>query len=86
MQFTGGQTATLSMSLTQCVIPIFSFTGKCKIIVLLNGIGQKVGMLLMKEVEHKREIREEHGCKSLRSLSLILPYLTIGVSEGLNLS
>lgn len=58
MRFTGGWTATLSVSLTQRVIPIFSFTGKCKIIVLLKDISQKVGMLLMREVEHKREMRK----------------------------
>lgn len=40
------------------VIPIFSFTGKCKIMVLLKDISQKVGMLLMREVEHKREMRK----------------------------
>lgn len=58
MQFTGGWTATLSVSLTQCVIPIFSFTGKYKIIVLLTGISRKVGMFLMREIEHKGEIRK----------------------------
>lgn len=57
MQFTRGWTATLSVSLTQCVIPIFSFTGKCKVIVLLKGISQNVGMILMREVQHKREMR-----------------------------
>lgn len=59
VQFTGGWTATLSVSLTQCVIPIFSFTRKFKIIVQLKGISQKVGMLLMREVQHKREMRKE---------------------------
>lgn len=59
MQFTGGWTATLRVSLTQCVIPIFSFTRKFKIIVQLKGVSQKVGMLLMREVQHKRKIRKE---------------------------
>lgn len=53
MQFTGGWTATLSVSLTQCVIPIFSFTGNYKIIVLLKSISQKVGKLLMREFNIK---------------------------------
>jgi hypothetical protein len=44
--------------LTQCINPIFSFTGRYKIIVPLKGISWKVGMLLMREVRHKREIRK----------------------------